>query len=275
MKLYCCSLASVLLIVKLFYAADASQILTRRDTRQSRSFIHELEYKHLLRVCNAYPYKSAIDVYLGQKEKLTGDSPMPYKACRDFLSPMQDGDKLEFKIGDSSAGSFVVSDLPNEDAILLLVIHRHDTVSTAVSFESHVFANLLNSQLAIIDTYKGEQKSTPKIMDASDGPHGEHARREDLRYDTVVAVNPGTYEVALFGDEQKKSLVKKDFVAVARESYVVLRVGVEAHEGPSFPEELVVYPETDKSILHSSSAAKSGLLNIMVAAVALILSLRG
>eukprot|EP00971_Amphidinium_carterae_P057189 1130757-Amphidinium_carterae.1 len=58
----------------------------------------------------------------------------------------------------------------------------------------------------------------------------------------------------------------EDFVALARESYVVLRVGVEAHEGPSFPEELVVYPETDKSLLRSS-AAKAGLLNIIAMAV--------
>jgi len=36
-------------------------------------------------------------------------------------------DKLEFKVGDSSAGTFAVSDLPNNDAVLLLVIHRHDT----------------------------------------------------------------------------------------------------------------------------------------------------
>ena len=42
-------------------------------------------------------------------------------------------------------GTLAVSDLPNYDATLLLVIYRHDTLSTAVSFESYVFTNLLHT----------------------------------------------------------------------------------------------------------------------------------
>merc|ERR1719149_264560 len=112
---------------------------------------------------------------------------MPYKACEDFVgSQLKAGDKLEFRVGDSTAGTFSVSDLPNNDAVMLLIIHRHDTLSTAVSFESHVFANLLNAQVAVIDTYKGSEKSSLKIKDTSDA---KSARSEDLRYDSVVAVN--------------------------------------------------------------------------------------
>merc|ERR1719440_1017115 len=111
-------------------------------------FVRSLEFKHRLRVCNAYPYAAALDVYRGRSEKMTGETPMSYKACRDFQEPLKAGDKIEFKVGDASAGTFSVSDLPNNDAVLLLVIHRHDTLSTAVSFESHVFANLLNAQVA-------------------------------------------------------------------------------------------------------------------------------
>merc|ERR1719451_13659 len=103
------------------------------------------------------------------------DAAMPYKACKDFVSPLKAGDKLEFKVGDASAGTFSVSDLPNNDAVLLLVIHRHDTLSTAVSFESHVFANLLNAQVAVIDTYKGTEKSSVKIQDSKDA---KSARKE-------------------------------------------------------------------------------------------------
>merc|ERR1719191_2309535 len=90
---------------------------------------------------------------------------MSYKSCRDFMAPLMAGDKLEFKVSDASAGTFAVADLPQNDAVLLLVIHRHDQVSTAVSFESHVFANLLNAQVAVIDTYKGAAKATPRIKD--------------------------------------------------------------------------------------------------------------
>merc|ERR1719321_2346063 len=111
-----------------------------RASSHAQGFVQALEFKHRLRVCNAYPYSAALDVFRGASEKLT-DQPMHYQTCKDFTAPLKPGDKLEFKVGDASAGTFSVSDLPNNDAVLLLVIHRHDTLSTAVAFESHVFAN--------------------------------------------------------------------------------------------------------------------------------------
>merc|ERR1719240_650368 len=110
---------------------------------------------------------------------------MQYKTCQDLKIQLKAGDKLEFRVGDANAGTFSVSDLPNNDAVLLLAIYRHDTLSTAVSFESHVFANLLNAQIAVIDTYKGSAKSSLKIQD-----EGSDKRSESLRYNGVVAVNP-------------------------------------------------------------------------------------
>merc|ERR1719158_2408271 len=101
---------------------------------------------------------------------------MRYKTCKDFQAELKSGDKLEFKVGDASAGTFGVSNLPDNDAVLLLIIHRHDTLSTAVSFESHVFANLANAQIAVMDTYKGAAKSTLKIMDAAQ--KGKNSRSE-------------------------------------------------------------------------------------------------
>merc|ERR1719506_1884597 len=121
------------LLLTLAFAASAEGLL--RQTNAAEGFVKALEFKHRLRVCNAYPYNAPLDVFLA-KEKLTEES-MPYKACKDFMAPLQAGDKLEFKVGGASAGTFSVSDLPNNDAVLLLVIHRHDTLSTAVSFESH------------------------------------------------------------------------------------------------------------------------------------------
>jgi len=215
-------------------------------SKEKEDFVRAFEFKHRLRVCNAYPYVAALDVYRSKTEKLTSDSPMLYKSCKDFVSPLKVGDKLDFKVGDVSAGTFSVSDLPNNDAVLLLVIHRHDTLSTAVAFESHVFANLLNAQVAIIDTYKGAKKAKLKIMDG--GP-GSKMRSEELRYDSVVAVNPGQYEVVL-SDVAGKLESKSQLVALDRESYVVLRMGVEAQQGQSYPEELVVYPLSDTAALH-------------------------
>jgi len=224
------------------------------------TFVKALEFKHRLRVCNAYPGTAAIDVYKGKGERLNGDAPMPYKTCNDFVTPLKPGDKLEFKIGDANAGTFSVSDLPANDAVLFLVIHRHDTHSTAVTFESHVFANLLNAQVAIIDTYKGAAKSEPRIMDASNG--GKHSRSEELRFESVVAVNPGVYDVALVGSDGKIN-AKNSLVALNRESFVVLRTGVEAKQGPSYPQELVVYPKLDPSALHSAAAPRTMMLSIL------------
>merc|ERR1719478_285301 len=253
------------LLVLLLVAAHASSVQgLLRQNSEAKGFVKALEFKHRLRVCNAYPFQGSLDVYRS-KDKLT-DQPMRYKSCKDFPAPLKAGDKLEFKIGDASAGTFAVSDLPTNDAVLLLIVHRHDQVSTAVSFESHVFANLLNAQVAVIDTYKGSKMSTPKIKDRA---HGKQSRSEDLRYSSIVAVNPGIYEVELDGADGKVAS-KGELVALNRESYVILRTGVESKTGASFPQELLIFPNSDPSSLPSGAATKS--LTAVLAAVAAMLA---
>lgn len=233
-----------------------------RQSAGAEGFVKALEFKHRLRVCNAYPFNGALDVFRS-KDKLT-ESPMKYKSCEDFLAPMKAGDKLEFKIGGASAGTFAVSDLPNNDAVLLLIIHRHDQASTAVSFESHVFANLLNAQVAVIDTYKGSKQASPRIKDRDSAT--KNSRSEELRYSSIVAVNPGIYEVEL-AETDGKVQAKSELVALNRESYIVLRTGVESKTGPSFPQELVIYPNSDPASLRNNAATKS-LAAVFAAAIA-------
>lgn len=251
-------MARLTLVLALTYAGVVQGFL---HAQKAGGFVKSLEFNHRLRVCNAYPYAASLDV-IRSKDKLT-DSPMPYKSCKDFTSPLKSGDKLEFKVGDASAGTFAVNDLPQNDAVLLLVIHRHDQVSTAVSFESHVFANLVNPQVAIIDTYKGAAQSTPRIKDTKDAKH--ELRSEELRYSSIVAVNPGIYQVELEGSDNKVKSTTQ-LVAINRESYVVLRVGVESKSGPAYPQELVVYPNTDPSTLQGGAASR-GLLAALFATV--------
>jgi hypothetical protein len=194
-----------------------------------------------------------MDIYLG-KDKLT-QQPLPYMKCGEFSPTLTQGDKLDFKVGDSSAGSFSVSELPNNDAVMLLVIYRHDTLSTAVSFESHVFSNLINSQIAVLDAYRGAEKSSPRIQDVSEA---KTTRNEELRYDSVVAVNPGFYEVVLQNAEGE-SKSRHELVALNRESYVVIRCGVEAQEGQSYPQELMVFPNSDPRALEGAAVQKTPL----------------
>merc|ERR1719194_275202 len=250
-----------LLLVTVLGTALASAGREALRHGRTQGFVKALEFQHHLRVCNAYPYSTPLDVYVGRNTKLTSNGAMPYKACRDFPAPLKAGDKIDFKVGDASAGTFQVSDLPNNDAVLLLVIHRHDTVSTAVAFESHVFANLMNAQVAILDTYKGAAKGAPRIMELKKNS----TVSEELRYDSVVAVNPGEYEVELMGDD---GLVKSQsrLVALNHESYVVLRTGVEAQQGQQYPEELIVFPQSDASTLHSGTTSITATLAFFLAA---------
>jgi len=247
-------------------------------------FVSSLVFKHRLRVCNAYPYEEAMDIYRSVAShdnlpegyaprnahpmiKLTVDGPMDYKTCRDFLTPMKAGDKFKFMVGNANAGTFAISDLPNNDAVLFLVIYRHDRLSTAVSFESHVFANLLNAQVAVIDTYKGNVKATPEIRDAP--AKGLSTRTEKLKFNSVVAVNPGIYQVSLIG---KNGTVAANgtLVALNRQSYVILRSGVEPEHGPEYPPALVVYPESDPNVLKSLAGHREAPFAslVMIAAAA-------
>lgn len=248
----------------LAFAVEAN-VLRSSNKVKRHAILKALEFKHQLRICNAFPYTTPVDVFRGEKEKLT-ETPMAYKTCRDFPTLLKAGDRLEFKVGDSNVGTFAVAQLPTSDAVLLLVIHRHDTLSKAVSFESHVFANLLNPQVAVIDTFKGKSDASPVIMDAAQT--GDKVRMENLRFNGVVAVNPGVYEVALMGKGSNKTEAKTSLIALRSQSYVVLRTGVEADQGPSFPQELVIFPKSDATEL-KSGAAQAGpaamLLAVLVA----------
>lgn len=222
------------------------------------------QFKHRLRVCNAYPYDGAVDVFRGN-EKLT-KLPLEYKMCGDFASQLVAGDKLKFKVGDNSAGTFTISDLPNNDAVLLLVIHRHDTLSTAAAFKSHVFANLLNAQVAVIDVFKGRSRGTTEIHDGS-------KRREKLKYNSVVATNPGQYKVELIDDHGKVEVIE-DFVALNRESYVIIRTGVDSEEGPEYHQDLIVYPMSDPALLVHNASPHASMPAALLMLLLAVLSLR-
>jgi hypothetical protein len=213
-----------------------------------------------------------LDIYRGKSEKFTDDGPMKYGTCRDFVAPLQSGDQIEFKVGDASAGTFAVAELPQNDAVLFLVISRHDTLSTAVSFESHVFANLKNAEIVVVDAYRGAKQSTVVIKDAPKGSFEEAsttmARSEELRYDSVVAIDPGDYEVELVGSDSKRQ-AKTRFKAVERETYVILRTGLEAQDGQSYPQELLIYPNSLQSIAVTTRASIA-LLGLVVGLAHLI-----
>merc|ERR1719198_2799888 len=96
---------------------------------------------------------------------------------------------------------------------------------------------------------------------------GKESRSEELRYDSVVAINPGKYEVELV-DIDGKSKAKSQLVALSHESYVVIRTGVEAQQGPAYPQDLLVYPQSDPAALR---AATTAIAKVSAAIMALVL----
>lgn len=233
-----------------FFVSGAAAGTLRRDA--SGSFVQSISFSHKLRICNAYPFENTpIDITLGNDNVLTANSPLEYKECRDFRVKLEPADRLQFTIGDESAGTFSISDLPESDAVLLLVIRRHDPLTTAVSFESHVFAGTKDAQIAIIDAYKGPERASLKIKDFPTG--SEKSRTEELRYQSVIAVNQGEYKVSL-EDTKGKEKATGDLVALNGEAYVIIRTGVKADQGTSYPESLIVYPKSDASTLRSSAS---------------------
>lgn len=220
-----------------------------RKRSDAESFVKNIEYKHILRVCNAYPLDVGLDVFDG-KDKLTA-SPLAYKQCDEYQPKLNAGDRIDFKTNGDTAGTFTIDELPATDATLLMVIYRHDAESTAVSFESHVFSGVASPQVAVIDTYKGAAKSELRIKDVKPLMHNE-TRSELLRFESVVALNSGQYEVALQKDK-KNNVAPEQLVALPAQSYVVIRVGVDAADGTKYPEEVMVYPHSDKMKLPSGA----------------------
>jgi len=251
-----CALLLVLVSASRRGAGARGEHDSRGGTLATHSFVRSLAFKQRLRICNAYPYASPLDVFIGQARLTT--EPLPYKVCGEFLPELRVDDKIDFKVDGTSAGTFTISELPNNDAVLLMVIYRHSTGSTAVAFESHVFAGLNSPQIAVLDTYKGEAKAELRIQDKTQSQI--NLRSEVLRFDNVVAVDPGVYEVLLLNETSNSTKAKAELVAVPHEAYVVIRCGVEAQLGQRYPEELMVYPMSDRRNLGGSAGMRiSGL----------------
>jgi len=247
-------------------AGHVSHTSLRKDAG-AKGFVRALAFEFKLRICNAYPAEDKLAVSKGKDDLVKGEEALAYQSCVDLKPDLKAGDKLDFKLGGSEAGTFTITDLPQNDATLLLVVHRHDVQSSTVSFESHVFANLQNSQIAVIDAYTGTSKSVVKIQDHQEKESKSLPRQEELRYDSVVAVNPGDYECVLY-DAAGKEKSKARLVALGKESYIVLRTGVEDTSKP-YEQSLVVYPKSDDPNKGSAPAPfmKTALLLVLASAL--------
>jgi len=246
---------ATMFLVKLFGLLTATAAAFRRqgeiELRGSQ--------KHMLRVCNAYPASDGLTITTKSNEQVTEDGPLAYKACDDYMIGLSPGGSLDFKVGDTKAGTFAVSNLPRTESVLLLVVYRKSPQAAEAAFESHVYASLLNAQLAVIDTYRGSGTAELSITDEATA--NKPPRSDKLRFDSVVALNEGSYKLVLTQTEQAaapKQISSAPLTTVNRESYVALRVGM---DGTEFPMEIVVYPHPD---FDHAGAALTSLMSVVV-----------
>jgi hypothetical protein len=206
--------------------------------------------QHLV-ICNAYASPKSLSItQVRTQETLTQGSSLAYKQCQDFTIPLQEGDQLDFKAGNLDVGTFHATGLPSSAASLLLIPHRKTPNSVGVAFESHAFAELQSPQIAVIDAYRGKSKSSTgavKIIErlsAKDSQADLTPVEEELKFNSVVAVNPGQYEVSLMSSGSKNT-ASVPLSAGGSQKYVIMRLGAEGQSGEHaapYPEELLVFP---------------------------------
>jgi len=204
-----------------------------------------------LTVCNAYPAGSGpLEIFhVDRHVMLTQHKPLKYKECQEFTLPLMSGDRLDFKVAGANVGTFHATSMPKVSASLLLIPRRKEgerNSSRALAFESHAFADLKSPQIAVVDAYHGNSSSSVNIIEnMEDVQSGDTPLTEALRFNSVVAVAPGKYNIALLNMEQKGNLTATPLRAGNRAKCVIMRVGGTPQPGEvAFPQELVVFPNS-------------------------------
>lgn len=215
-----------------------------------------------LRICNAYAHSAPLEVYLAQVQDThvkvtdaTQETPIAYKECRNLALHMSEGDKLKFKAGNVDVGTFSTIGLPRrEDTSLLLIPHRKAANSTALTFESHAFTDMRSPQLAVVDAYRGSYPDDRVvIMDFPEEQSGTQLslsqmnkpaqRAENLKYNSVAALQPGSYQIALIDMDGHNITMPVPLHVQQGGTYLVMRVGNEITNA-SYPKELLVFAES-------------------------------
>eukprot|EP00930_Biecheleria_cincta_P086767 TRINITY_DN76019_c0_g1_i1.p1 TRINITY_DN76019_c0_g1~~TRINITY_DN76019_c0_g1_i1.p1 ORF type:complete len:269 (+),score=75.79 TRINITY_DN76019_c0_g1_i1:66-872(+) len=205
-----------------------------RQSNLRQSSLEVSAKKQDLRVCNAFPAEQISMIY--KDKDLTDGEAMGYKECRKFELSIKKGDKFKFQTGNkSTSGVFTVWDVPECDAVLVLVPHKRAGAEEEVSFLSHAFCPAKTAQVAVIDAYNDK----PAEMTIADLNTKDKAS-EKLSFDTVLGVAPGSYAINIkLGEENKRVQLE----AKASESYVVIHTGWAAHSKKDVvPQDLIIFP---------------------------------
>lgn len=223
-----------------------------------------VDVKQNLLVCNAFTQTSNLQMTFVPNGTVLGD--LPYKQCRNFLLELTAGDQIDFAAGNINVGSFSIAKIPESSGALLIVVHRRVVDSMGAAFISHAFAKDKEdtAQVVTIDTYMGANRTGNQVYIMQDSQDPKLAKKtEVLPLNSVVAISPGEYQVALSkqgGTATNSNMVT--FSANGQSSYVVLRVG-------AAEEDLVVFPSAARQMV----GAINGFLLVFAASMHLVLGI--
>jgi hypothetical protein len=235
------------------------------DTHQKHHtslIVQEPHVDQHLMVCNAYTSHVPLEiVQVRTRESLNAAKPLAYKQCAHFTVPLHEGDQLDFKAGRLEVGTFYATGLPAYSGSLLLIAHRRRPTAQGLGFESHAFAQTENPQLVVIDTYRGKETGSLKIVESGPVEQGKEKNADDLNFNSVIAVNPGNYDVVLSGNSTVSKLPLK---ADEKGKYVVMRVGNEllSTKVGHYPMELIVFPNSSTG-MHVNVCVLLGIFAVL------------
>lgn len=251
-------------------AAEAEGLAPARSSSRSSIVLRQPVERQMqtLRLCNAYPYRTGLDVVFVRTKQDLGS--LPYKSCGEYQLAMQDGDQIDFKVKGSFVGTFAVSTLPESAKTLVLTVSRRNGTSMGALFQSHAFSmedKADVSHVAVIDAY---QSKGPRLKSVAITDTYAPSEPEEIPMNSVVQIAPGSYQIAMPGGGHKK------FTAEPRKSYVLIHVGrkgegvVDARQpnGTSslletFDEDFVIYPRAESSSGTRVAAASLGLILLL------------
>merc|ERR1719191_1505335 len=117
-----------------------------------------MTFDQRLLVCNAYASRTPMEVQKNGQDVLR-EAAIPFATCRNLPIGVLAKDKLDFiDKGAGVQGTFEVGELPESDAVLLLVLQKRDQHSPLMNFQSFAFPmNHDNGEanLAVIDASVG------------------------------------------------------------------------------------------------------------------------
>ncbi|CAK0857765.1 unnamed protein product, partial [Prorocentrum cordatum] len=183
--------------------------------------VQDVGVQHNLTVCNAYAESKPLSVYtVNQKAKLT-EEPLQYKACKEIVLELADNERIDFKLGGLSVGTFHVGNLPFAPTSLLLVPYRKGNSTMAATFYSHAFSVAQeNAQVAVVDTFDGTATGVLKIAQGK----GRAKESAQLKPGTAVSLTPGAYQISM-DDANSKTMKTVSLSATDGGKHVVMRVG--------------------------------------------------